>query len=539
MSASVYAVIVHAQPGAQANDVVPRLAPLLNLREETIRSMCGRGFVTIESSLSEEEGMFVLARLQAEGLPAELVKEASLLSQTPATPPITRISPATSPPADDAPITNVALFAEEDWDDMMGSLEFLDDPAVPSATIEEIVVSPPVKPLAQPSASAGWGALFPDLEAARDPVPTALRAPSPRPASVPAPSAPVMSFGAEPVASPESDFVAQGLVPHSSMPEGPPLISSPVASSPPPQPMSAPRQPGAFQGGQLLQALGMDREEQPPYPPEGYDPRPPHSPVIARWLSILAPGAGQVYNGEERLSLDYGLRFFLVMPWVKGVKQAERRAKKIATYWAPRPPLNHMTRTLKYIGAWYLSVLSVLGVCVIAGVLIHDQLTHSNVAPANPATVAQSVKEARLDVQQARIAGLDAMSDMMEEIQVSRSQMSKEERIKRLFIRGFEDCQRGHFPSCEETMRRVSELAEGNHRDAFRLQAWAAMRRGGGQPVPMPKVDSSVRSLAEYEMLEHDRVTQKDLEEAPLEDPPEDDPIEEPPSEAPADDEAP
>ncbi len=499
----MYAVIVHAQPGAQADEVIPRLVPLLQLQEPTLRGMCARGFVTVESSLSEEEGMFVLARLQAEGLPAELVQEQELVERQVRTP--------STPSISSGGVASVSLFEDEDWDDMVGSLEFIEQEHSEPVHIEEIIVSPPV-PTPQPAESSGWGALFPDLHVDRAPLSAPQPAPTPMPvASSSAPSPPEMMFGAEPVAQPAQPLPAetpwQPVLEEVIAPRTPEV---PVATgSAPPQhvPSTPTRQPGRFEGDQILHALGMDEQDRPPYMPEGYDPRPPHSPVIARWLSILAPGAGQVYNGEERRSLDYGLKFWLISPWLKGAEQAEKRAEKIATYYAPRPEPGNMKRTLKYVGVWYACVSSVCAATALVAVLIHDQMTHKNVPIENPATVARSVKDAMLEVQQARIAGLDAMSEVMEEVQVARSQMGKEERVQRLFLRGLDDCRKGHFPLCEETMRRVSELAGGNHRDAFRLQAWASMRRQGGEIVPMPEIDTTIQSLAEYEMLQHKKTS--------------------------------
>lgn len=508
----MYAVIVHASSEAQARDVVPQLVPLMELKAETLHAMCARGFVTVEASLSREEGSFLMARLQALGLPAELVSENDLMRRVEQAP--TSSAPLERGFGELVSVPSVSLFDDGEWDELEDLIALDDDDseALPPLSTSD---SSPHEGDEAPAAG-GWGALFPELERglATPPVRVAEDAlPSPSAgqtssSSSPPASPPALSFGAEPVHSPQVAFGAEPVRPLSEPLQAParpplpdPLERSPSSTPPPPS------QTPSFEGARILSALGMDEdEERPPYAPSGYDPRPPHSSEVARWLSILAPGAGQIYNGDDHRAFDYGVRFMFIKPWIDAATDAARRGEKIATHWAPRPEDGHLFRAFRYMGLWYLTNLFVL--IVLFGVVgvVKDQVTRRSGRDAalSPADVSLAVKDAKLDVLAARIQGLDAVGDALETLQNERSMLSPEERLQRLFIRGLEDCQRSKFALCEETMRRVNELSQNQHRDALRLQTWAAMRRQGGSSAPMPEVATDVRSLEEYEQRQGD-----------------------------------
>ncbi len=57
-----------------------------------------------------------------------------------------------------------------------------------------------------------------------------------------------------------------------------------------------------------------------------------HSPLIAALLSLLIPGAGQIYNGQAKKGIAYLLGFWLIFPWLFGIKDAYANAKEIARY---------------------------------------------------------------------------------------------------------------------------------------------------------------------------------------------------------------
>ena len=464
----MYAVIVNLPRSdrTERRRLIALLAPVLELSEERIEALgAPRGFVTIEASLSEEEGAFLLARLRALGLPAELTEERALEL---ATRPVAALS---------APVPSVALFGEEEAQALppVRLAKLRSEPEdVMRATI------PALRSKREQSEASGWGALFPDLEIAEEESPPALPPLSAPPAA--------LDFGAEALSRPR-----------------PPLVERPAAASAPtfspPEELESPAAAPSFQGGQILSALGFDAEEQaPPYAPQGYDPRAPHSIKIAVLLSWLAPGAGQVYNGEEQRALEYGLRFWLFKPWVEGAEQARRRAEKIASFWAPRPPQDHITRTLRYMAAWYLGLGATLAALIAIIALSWGALRRPEVsATASTKELSVVLGEARIQTQRARIAALDEVGRRFESWQIERAQMSDEERASRLFLRGLEACRGNRFSECEQTMRRVVELSGGAHRDALRLQTWALMRRRGGLSVPMPELDTEVLSFSEYE----------------------------------------
>lgn len=508
----MYAVIVHASSEAQARDVVPQLVPLMELQAETLHVMCKRGFVTVESSLSEEEGAFLIARLRALGLPAELVPESELMrrvefSSSPA--PVSSPPPPTaSRTRDDEDVPSVSLFDDGEWGELQEVVELsaMDgDEAATSKTEQQEKHAP----------SGGWGALFPDLEsvpstpAPRAPATTSSSPPPTRP-PVTAPTRadePALTFGAEPLQAPaDIGFGSEPLVASPPEPKHAPRAHKDPLERVSAPPVSAqggvPSRGPSFEGERILSALGLDEDEElPPHAPRGYDPRPPHSAEIARWLSIVAPGAGQVYNGDEHRSLDYGLKFFLIKPWIESVKDATRRGEKIATYWAPRPKEGNLLRTMKYMGSWYLTNAFILLIVVVVTGVVRDQLTKRSRGSVtlSPAAVSLAIKDAKLDLLAARVESLGAVGDAMEALQNERSKLDPEERLQRLFIRGVEDCQRGKFAMCEETMRRVNELSNNQHRDALRMQTWAAMRRQGGSSAPMPVLSIDVRTIKEYE----------------------------------------
>ena len=54
-----------------------------------------------------------------------------------------------------------------------------------------------------------------------------------------------------------------------------------------------------------------------------------HNPMLATGLSLLAPGAGQAYNGEPHRGLYFSLLSFFVIPWFLSIFDAWKRASRI------------------------------------------------------------------------------------------------------------------------------------------------------------------------------------------------------------------
>ena len=57
-----------------------------------------------------------------------------------------------------------------------------------------------------------------------------------------------------------------------------------------------------------------------------------HSPLAAALLSLFIPGAGQIYNGQIKKGIAYLLGFWLVLPWLFGIKDAYATAREVARY---------------------------------------------------------------------------------------------------------------------------------------------------------------------------------------------------------------
>jgi hypothetical protein len=324
------------------------------------------------------------------------------------------------------------------------------------------------------------------------------------------------SFGAEPASQAparrvESLWEAEPPLEVSAPPVTPRAPAVQAPSAPPAQPRSEGpkartgpieevKRPatGGFDGVRISEAVAGAREDSPPYAPQGYDDSAPHLPALATLLSVLAPGAGQIYNGQGERAMDHGLWFFMIKPWIDGVRQAGRQATRIATYWAPRPPAGALFAALKYAVCWYAAVGIVVGV---SGWMISkgvERMTREEVPLAASADdIARAFEDARQDALAARIKGLDAA---MESAATTRGPpiADERERAERLYLIGLQYCRATQLALCEATMRRVTQL-QPNHRDAFRLQAWASLRVKGGEALPMPPV-ATKETLSEYEL---------------------------------------
>lgn len=234
----------------------------------------------------------------------------------------------------------------------------------------------------------------------------------------------------------------------------------------------------------------------PPHAPQGFDDSPPHLPEVAALLSALAPGAGQIYNGEDDEALDYGLKAFLIKPWYESVIDAKERAEKIATYWAPPPEKGSTFRAIRYLVVWWICVAFI---AVSLAFLISWGWEMATREPAVAITVEEIAvvhEDARTEVRLARIEAMRALSQAQLDIPEERFTMSDEERGERLFIIGYRHCEDRNYSTCEAIMRRVTGLRE-SHIDAFRLQAWASTARGG-KIDPMPDV-GPVPTLSDFE----------------------------------------
>ena len=506
-------------------ELARQLAPALDLEPATLERLLGRGALTVEEALGEDEARFLSARLERMGVPAEVVDEDAGLSLS------------SEPPAQDS-VRHVRLFEDEDSDPVS---ERTSDPEIDPPWAGSTERAHPA-PAPDPSAEAGlgaWGALFPDLDQEEAEAPPAASVTAPGPpggmersdrAVIEVPTGSIQTArgigprGAPDISALEEELVELDVPPEESMQgisglwrlepeaetvseaelleEGPPRASSPGTLTPPsspPQPSSAGLSASrSFDGGRLMGAL-FEQEEGPPYQPEGFDARAPHSATLAAALSVFAPGAGQIYNGDEDEALHFGLRFWMVAPWIEAVRDARAVGEKVATYWAPRPPEGNLLRALRYALGWLICVGALgLGLGWL-GQLAHERSTREPPPPYTEDDVELAFEDARIEVREARIAGLDALSAVMDEYtRRGRSTMTDEERSERLFLRGLEVCRARRAKLCAAMMKRVLKF-DPRQPDAVRLHTWAALRAQGASQ-DMPELRRDYPTLEQYEL---------------------------------------
>lgn len=244
---------------------------------------------------------------------------------------------------------------------------------------------------------------------------------------------------------------------------------------------------------------GASDKDQPPFKPTGFDPDPPHMSALAAGLSVIAPGAGQIFNGDDEEALGYGLTFFLIKPWVESVRDARRRGEKIATYWLERPPDGALLRSLRYVLLWWVCVGAVVAMLVGLGNWGWEVYSREPVVDLTDQQIATAMTDAHTGVGFARIEALRALSEAQLDVPSKRFTMTDEERAERLFLIGYQHCDNHNFGACERIMRRVATLSKGNVR-AFRLQAWASAAQSGNVGK-FPEVPD-VPTLSDFETEE-------------------------------------
>ena len=284
--------------------------------------------------------------------------------------------------------------------------------------------------------------------------------------------------------------------------EGWPEQDEPLAQSD--EPGDEERQSRQFDAEKIHNAFSGGAQKRPPFKPKGFDRRTPHLPLLAALLSLLAPGAGQVYNGQPDKSQWYGTTFFLLYPWFDSVRQAWRRAEKVRTYYAPRPEEGVARRVSSYVVKWWVAVAAVAALSGWTYSMVQDYLDGQEAHRKSIVVqdlVFASAETVEIAVERANRAA-EAVEIEEEEIEPERRgkyTMDTEERARRLFIMGYHYCAASEYSMCEQAMRRVSVLAPEN-RDARRLQAWASLQERGGVDEEMPEVGGEVPTIEEFEV---------------------------------------
>jgi hypothetical protein len=85
-----------------------------------------------------------------------------------------------------------------------------------------------------------------------------------------------------------------------------------------------------------------------------------HSAVLAGVWSLVAPGAGQVYNGQSRRALMFALGAPLVVPWLWSVADAVFVGQRIADSRRPPPPDSTVARLAHVAAFWGLLMLALV-----------------------------------------------------------------------------------------------------------------------------------------------------------------------------------
>lgn len=254
-----------------------------------------------------------------------------------------------------------------------------------------------------------------------------------------------------------------------------------------------------FAGTVLSEAVVNRGETLGPYAPTGFDPRPAHVPVVAAIFSGFAPGAGQIYNGQDDAALKYGMWFWWIRPWIASVRQAYEYGIRVRDYYEPQPADASFGRALRYVAGWYLVVFVLVGLIVFGASAIWENRTKQEQVVMQ-IEIADVVERAVHDIQFARMSANTAVNRFLDEQNKSKQQftMSAEERAHRLYVIGYSYCVGRQYNLCEATMRRVTSLGARN-RDAYRLQTWASMQIKEGGKTPMPEI-GEVPTLFELEL---------------------------------------
>ncbi len=348
--------------------------------------------------------------------------------------------------------------------------------------------------------SGGWDALFPGISGSMDALPDTedlASKPEPQPAPVVQPK-PDLDTARTVVDTdiPAAVLAFQSTEEQDSLPARP---ANNASSGPPPAEKpngTAPRRSDIEAAKASHEILGLT-DKAPPYKPTGYDPRGPHSPKVAAAFSTVAPGAGQVYNGQDEYAVEYGLKFFMVRPWIDSVEDARRYAKKIEGYWAPRPVGGNVLRAVRYALLFWLCLAGLLTVVGMTTTYVYKTIARDPLPEVSAADIARCHQDAEIKVQEARIAALDALSAAITKPK-KKFTMSDDERAERLFRIGYEYCEKRRYLACESTMKKVTAIKSG-HRNALRLQSWSSMSRRTRKRLPLPDI-GEVETLGNYEL---------------------------------------
>ena len=233
----------------------------------------------------------------------------------------------------------------------------------------------------------------------------------------------------------------------------------------------------------------------PPYKPEGFVDHYPHFPALAAGLSVLGPGAGQIYNGQPERALGYALSWPLLKPWLDSVRDAHARAAKIEGYWLPRPPDGALLRAVRHVVIVQAVVWGLISFSIWSYHSWERRQEQERVRQLRQIALPSAFDEAVMKVGDAKLAALTAYEREVEAYEKANPKMSDAERGERLFRVALESCKARKYAQCQSLMRRVLQLQPAQ-RDAVRLMAWAKIQ------VDHPQQRLKMPDMSRYASLE-------------------------------------
>lgn len=236
----------------------------------------------------------------------------------------------------------------------------------------------------------------------------------------------------------------------------------------------------------------------PPFYPDGFDDTYEHSPELAAIFSIMAPGAGHRYNGEDELAQSAILSGVFLLPWFRSIKKTRQSAQKIQSYHLKRPADGALNRTLVHITLFWL----VIGVVTsLANFTYHQFAQHSELEKSEKKIAGSQIREAitsaRLKHAEARFAGVEGVRAHLSVEPKQGISMTPQEHIERLYAVGVQRCKARQYSQCQGIMSRVSKLKAG-YRDVLVLQTWASQQRTSDKRIPIPEI-SEVKTLEQID----------------------------------------
>lgn len=482
MSMQSFAVIVEPHRWNRSTEELARLlAPLTGVSTPVLSSLLLRGNMTVEADLTHPAAQALCSRLVGAGVPATIQGTGDRTED--------------GMKIDDIEAMLAAMgVVDIEIDDELHTSPLGVRPNPITQSLQRDTTTPAdesgdsqVPFLAAPRSgpmgtdSGGWGHLFPDLDNA----PTQPLDPEPLPPPAQAPITPPVAAAAHIV--PKVDLGTDVSTKEKTV-ERVRVTPIPAVGNTPPKSVES-----------LL--ANKSEEQKPPYFPTGFDDRTPHSPGIARLFSYLTPGAGQVYNGDDDLALDYTVRAWMIRPWKASADHASRRAERIAEYYLPWPQPGNVFRAIRYVATFWVIIALVATVVFFIGRAVLPLLDREPVDQITEQDVQVAFDNATAKVLEARVRSLDAVAEEIQNNEITRFTMTDEERAERLYRLAYQDCVAGRLDVCESSMRKVTALNPAN-RNAFRLQTWASSQRRTPDGTKMPDV-GEVESLEDYELRKH------------------------------------